>query len=158
MLPWLPNLILFSNFEGIWEDYLEALYAAFCKDFLGPKIAFRGKRICLKRHPIEQGKEATFWHLISAGKTEEERVPDMRRCERICWPRAIIDNCEDGCLKIWSEERNGSQRIHIFCESAEYLLVLADRGSVVLPWTAYPVERPHERAKLIKRWKGATGA
>jgi hypothetical protein len=34
-----------------------------------------------------------------------------------------------------------------------YLVVLADRGRFLLPWTAYHLERPHERRKLEQRWK-----
>ncbi|MNH30689.1 hypothetical protein D3C79_909980 [compost metagenome] len=45
------------------------------------------KRLGLKRHPVIQGKEATFWHMISEGNDEAERLPDLRRCERIRWPR-----------------------------------------------------------------------
>lgn len=155
---WLPQLIYLNSHGGDWDRYLEAVYAIFCADFITTNLKFDGRDLRLKRHPVEKGKEATFWHFISDGKTEADRIPDLRRCERIGWPKAIISNCKDGCLKTWCEVVRGDLRIHIFCEEAEYLLVLADRGAYVLPWTAYPVPRPHQRRKLIERWKRATGA
>jgi hypothetical protein len=159
MPSWLPTLIYLNSHGGNWDRYLDAVYGVFCLCFIGTNLTFNGKRVGLKRHPVEKGKEATFWHLISDGKIEEDRVPDMRRCERIGWPRAIIDNCGDRCLKTWSELVNGkNQRIHIFCEEAEYLFVLADRGEYVLPWTAFTVERPHQQRRLLERWKTATGS
>jgi hypothetical protein len=154
---WLPELILFETHGGDWEKYVDALHAAFTKDFCSGNFLYDGKEVRLKRHPVEQGKEATFWHIISDGKSESDREINLRRCERVSWPRAILDNCTDSCLKIWTEEVRGDTRIHIWCPSAEYLVVLADRGHYVLPWTAYPVERPHQQRKLEQRWKKATG-
>jgi hypothetical protein len=157
MLPcWLPDLILLSDFNGDWNRYFEAIYEQFRIDFVAQHFLFRGKRVSLKCMPRTEGKEATFWHFISEGCREEDRLPDMRRCERIGWPRAIMDNCDDDCLQIWNEEVNGEQRVHIWCESAEYLTVVADRNGYVLPWTAYPISRPHQKAKIIKRWRKHT--
>jgi hypothetical protein len=156
MLPaWLPDLILLNDFGGDWDRYLDAVYGRFCLDFVGQNFAFRGKRVGLKPKPRTNGKEATFWHFISEGCKEEDRTPDIRRCERIGWPRAMMDNCEDDCLLTWTEEVNAEQRVHIWCESAGYLTVVADRSGYVLPWTAYPVIRTHQKAKMIRRWERA---
>jgi hypothetical protein len=32
--------------------------------------------------------------MIQEGRTEDERTPDLRRCERIRWPRPIIERLE----------------------------------------------------------------
>ena len=155
-LAWLPKLVLLKDSDNDWNRYLESIYGIFRADFIEQKITFDGRRVGLKRHPIESGKESTFWHFISDGETEADREINLRRCERIGWPRAIIDNCNDGCLKTWSEYRGTELRIHIWCETAEYLLVLADRREYVLPWTAYPVYQRHAQKKLLTRWKNAT--
>lgn len=149
---WMPALMDFGAYGGDWSAYLDALHAAFQADFTGQNLEYRGKRVGLKRQPIEAGKEATFWHLISEGNIEADRVPDLRRCERICWPRAILDNCEDACLSTWSETGDRGDKILIWCQDAEYLFVLADRGEYVLPWTAYPVVREHQQRKLQERF------
>lgn len=153
-ISWLPPLILLNHYGGDWEAYCEAIYDHFCKDFLGsnPPV-FRGMPVRLKRHPVEQDKEATFWHFISEGAVETDRTIDFRRCERICWPRAFIDNVNDPALKVWDQEIRGEVRTHIWCEEHGYLLVIANRSGFVLPWTAYSVTRDHERRKLEKRWE-----
>ena len=154
---WLPALIGLNQFGGNWDQYLDAIYARFRTDFVGVAIQYEGKTVGLKRHPVERGREATFWHLTSEGKTEADRVPDLRRCERIGWPRAILDNCQDPCLKSWVEDVRGDSRIHILCEDAQYLFVLSDRGHYVLPWTAFHIDQPHRLRRLIKRWEAAQG-
>lgn len=150
---WFPDLIRLEDHEGNWENYLSAIYQSFCADFIDVQIEFQGKRVGLKRHPVEAGKEATFWHFISEGSVEADRTPNIRRCERIGWPRAIIDNCDDPGLLIWTEMRGKDPRIHVWCESASYLLVLSDRGEYVLPWTAFHVEYEHERRKYRARYE-----
>lgn len=87
-LEWLPALILLDDYRGDWQRYLEAVYAAFVEDFVHTRPAsFLGKRFALKRHPLRQGREATFWHFTTEGQVEDARLPDLRRCERIRWPR-----------------------------------------------------------------------
>ena len=33
--------------------------------------------------------------MISEGKVETERTPDISRCERIAWPRPMMDNFKE---------------------------------------------------------------
>lgn len=155
---WLPPLILMEDFNGNWDAYLVAVYARFQQDFLGARPNFEGKRMGLKSHPMENGKEATFWHFVSTGDVEADRIIEPRRCERIGWPLAIIQNCADPAVKMWTEARRDDSRIQLWCEEAEYLVVLADRGDFVLPWTAYPVERQHQKDKLNRRFREFGGA
>jgi hypothetical protein len=93
-IDWLPPLILLEDFGGDWDRYMNELYSCFQQDYVFRLLPFfKGVRIGLKRHPIIDNKEATFWHLISSGKVEADRIPDIRRCERICWSRAVIELC-----------------------------------------------------------------
>jgi len=150
---WLPDLVLLSDYGGDWLRYLEAVYEIFWHDFVvSPPAMFDGKRFALKRHPLEQGKEATFWHLISEGKVEQDRVPDLRRCERIRWPRAIID-ADESVVCRWKIQRGSDQRIVIALEDFSYVVVLTDRGEYVLLWTAYQVERNHRRESLKREYE-----
>lgn len=87
----LPPLLLLEDFGHNWDEYFEAIYKIFCRDFVVSKPNFEGKRFALKKHPMIKGKEATFWHIISEGRLEDNRLPDLRRCERIGWPRPIIE-------------------------------------------------------------------
>lgn len=139
---------------GDWQRYINAVYAAFQADFITDRPEFEGRRCGCKRHPMIDGKEATFWHLISEGSVESHRLPDLRRCERIRWPRAMIARSPDQ-LRVWQSERRGDPRIVIAVPDFSYVVILADRGEYVLLWTAYSVEQEHRRAKLRKECERA---
>lgn len=149
---WLPALILLSEYGGNWELYLEAIYEVFKKDFIEFKPQVFKMRIGIKRHPIEKGKEAGFWHLISEGRVEGERTPDLRRCERIRWPRPMIEAVNSGRIKHWKNTSRGDTRIVIALEDFSYIVVLSERKGYFLLWTAYCVERDHRRKKLEREY------
>ena len=151
---WLPPLVLFTDYRGDWERYLNALYSYFESDFLRTRLHFQGRKLGLKRHPLLTGKEATFWHMISEGRSEASRQPDLRRCERIRWPRAIIENSNDPAVKVWETTRQNERRICLWLEQQEYLVVLADRKGYLLPWTSYMVTDLHRKRKLQKEFEG----
>lgn len=154
-IAWLPALALFEEYGGDWNRYLDALYAFFKRDFIDSRPAYNGVTLALKRHPVIQNKEATFWHIISEGDSEADRLPDMRRCERIRWPRPVIEHSDDTAIKIWANERRGEKRICLWLEDAEYLVILAERKGYILLWTAYAVEQEHSKKKLRKEYAAA---
>ena len=82
-------------------------------------------------------------------------MPDMRRCERIRWPRPVIDHSGDEAIKIWENVRKGEKRICLWLEKEEYLVILAERRGYILLWTAYPVTQEHTKRKLRKEFKEA---
>ena len=100
-------------------------------------------------------REATFWHILTEGPVEETRSPDLRRYERISWPKRIIEFCYTSCsnIKVWENNRKGENRILLWCEDIEYLVVLADRKDYILFWTAYPVTEDHRKRKLLKEYE-----
>lgn len=150
---WLPALVLFSDYGGDWNAYVEALYTYFRQDFLNTRPSLQGTRIGVKRRPIEKGKEATFWHLISEGKTEADRLPDMRRCERIRWPRPMIEGAPSRrSLRLWRQQRPGGLRIAIALEDFSYVVILAQRRNYLLLWTAFCVEEERRKTRLKKEY------
>jgi hypothetical protein len=150
---WLPPLVLFNDYGGNWDAYLDAIYAWFKQDFIDSKPVFQGRRLGLKRHPMTHGKEATFWHMIQEGEVENDRTPDFRRCERIRWPRPIIVHNGDSAIKIWRNQRGNEVRVCLWFAQENYLVILADRGDYILPWTAYLVEQPHRQRKLQREYE-----
>ncbi len=152
----LPELIELNDVGGDFQKYLEEVYEIFKNDFVNDKPVFRGQRLRLKRHPLIDGREYTFYHMTHSGDIESERNPDLRRMERIGWPRPIIDSSDHPTLKVWRNIRRGQggtkNRILLFHEEENYLVVLDDRGKYILPWTAYLVERNHKKRKLLKEW------
>jgi hypothetical protein len=150
---WLPALILVQDYGGRWDKYVEVLYEFFEEDFVRNRPTFEGKLLGLKRQPHIEGKDATFWHLISEGKSEENRNPDLRRCERIRWPKAIIANSNEDCVKVWRNTRKRETRVCLWLENQEYIVILAKRRGYYLLWTAYPVTREHRKRKLRKEYE-----
>jgi len=150
---WLPPLELLAEHNGNWNAYLDAIYEWFRQDFIDSKPVFQGRRLGLKRHPVTHGKEATFWHMIQEGSVEDDRTPDLRRCERIRWPRPIIENDGDPAIKIWRNQRRNEERVCLWFVPENYLVILADRGHYILPWTAYLVEQPHRQRKLQREYE-----
>ena len=136
---------------------MEAVYQIFKKDFVDSKPIYQSRRLQLKRHPLIDGKEYTFYHMTHKGKIESDRIPDFRRMERISWPKPLIDNSTHPYLKVWKNIRRGKggkkERILIFHEEENYLVILENRKKYILPWTAYLVEYENKKQKLLKEYE-----
>jgi hypothetical protein len=150
---WLPPLVELENFRGDWNAYLDALYSVFTNDFIAYRPRFDGLPVQRRRYPLVRNKEATFWHIIAEGPIEEERTPDLRRCERIRWPKPVIEQARRQGQKIWKNKRGTQTCICIWIEDTDYLVVLADRDDYVLLLTAYCVTQAHTKRKLEKEYR-----
>lgn len=156
---WLPDLVEFD-----WNRYEESLnraYAVFTRDFgtQSERPNFRGKRMGLKRHPEFEGKSATFWHFVTEGPDEPDRVPDRERVERIAWPKAMLIEAAaaSGRVVMWANERRRSghaksTRWVVALDTFGYVIVVDEREEYVLPWTAYVVDGDHRQEKLRKEY------
>ena len=149
----LPGLVLLADFDGNFPTYIEAVYQIFKTDFVSSKPVFRGQRIGLKKYPLVDGKEYTFYHFTHSGTDEQHRVPDLRRMERIRFPRPMIEGSKHPYLKVWKNKRGTKNRFLIYHEAENYVVVLDDRGKYVLPWTAYIVDYPNQKRKLLKEYE-----
>jgi len=161
----LPELIEIEDYNGNWQSYIDAVYAIFNEDFVRTKPSFRGTRLQLKRHPLVDNREYTFYHMTHSGMDEDQRTPDLRRCERIPWAKPTIEKCDEWELKVWEQRRKGEKRICIWLEledEPDYIVILTERKGYLLPWTAFVLEYDHQRRKKQKeydRWlKKAGGA
>lgn len=150
----LPELIRLEDFAGNFASYLEAVYYVFRNDFVLNKPYFRGVRLGLKKYPLVQDKEYTFYHMTHTGLDEANRIPDISRMERISFPNPMINNSEHPYLKVWRNTRGGNkERILIFHEAESYLVILDDRGDYILPWTAYLVEHNSRKRRLLQEYE-----
>lgn len=148
----LPELIELSQFGGNFARYLEAVYEIFTNEFVHNRPSFRGIKLGLKKYPVTDGKEATFWHMTSEGEDEQNRLPDLRRLERIKWPSFIINNSEHPYLRVWENTRGTKTNILILHEAENYLVILRRGNGYLLPWTAYFIEYESRKKKLIKEY------
>lgn len=153
---WLPGLVEFGAAGNDWARYCDLLYGEFHRDFIGSRPEFQGKRVGVSRARTVKGKEAAFWHCISEGDSEDDRLPDMRRCECIRWPRQLIEAVGSERVCWWRERQGGSRRAYVALPDFSYLVVLQELSSHCVLVTAYPVEREHSRTKLRDRRGRAT--
>jgi len=152
---WLPDALRYSDFGGDWERFLDAIYQIFERDFKQSSPSYEGRTV-VHDTKIEDGKEAGFWHIIQkADVAVGERLPDLRRCERIPWPRPMIEHSTDTSLSVWKNERKKPDRprqtrVLIWLENLDYIVVLAERPREMILVTAYCTDIKSQRKKLEK--------
>ncbi len=158
---WIPALELFEDYGNDWPSYEAVLYGIFKGDFIDSHPVFNNKRVSVKHYPKEFDKEEAFFHTtckdyVGGG----DRVPDFRRCERIRWIRAFIENyncdpskCED-CegIKVWREPYKGKTRIHLLLEEERYMVVLEERKDYYLLITSFYLDYENALKKQRKHY------
>jgi hypothetical protein len=158
---WLPDLILFENYKGKWDAYVAAVYQHFHKDFVTSKPSFQNVPVFVRYRPPYQEKGATFWHLVSEGPEESERTPDLRRCERICWPKAMIERAKAADVKIWETTRpwkgQAQRRINFALNNFSYIVVIAETSRGFDLVTAYCVTKQSRRDTLRQEYTKYSG-
>jgi hypothetical protein len=148
----LPEIIKLEDCQGDPKKHIEAVYVLFKKDFIDSKPQYKNVKVSIIKKPIFDGKEWSFWHLTSQGKEEDKRIPDLRKCERIGWIKPVIESSENGEIKFWKNKRKSDNRICLCYGDWEYLVVLIDKNSYVILFTAYPIQWRHTREKLEKEY------
>jgi hypothetical protein len=158
---WLPALIEFDRDWNRLDEYVDRVYQVFVRDFVARRPPdLYGVRVSLRRVPEYQGKSYCFWHLVTEGPTEEKRYPVIERCERIAWPRAILEHASTAKdLPVWRNRRGVDERVLVALPDFSYVVVLQERsaregGRFLLLLTAYPVEERHRREKLQREHDG----
>lgn len=158
---WLPNLEYYDYYDS-WDEYQDTLYSIFKSDFIDSHPHFEGKQVNIRRHPIEYGKEEAFFHVTCQDYLKDgERVPDFRRCERIRWVRAFIENykCDstlcDECdgVKVWKMPYKSNYRVHMLLEEERYMVVVEPRENYCLLITAFYLEHDHTLRKKVKEYE-----
>jgi len=154
---WLPELIAFDEDADEIESLVSRAYCQFEECYLNRELMFAGWRVVHKRLPFREGRNATFYHLVTWGSEDhEDRSISSERCRRITWPRAIIEHYQDESIWVWEKEIKGTIRIHMYLVAERYVVVLEPRVSgdrtVMYLWTAYIVDSEHYHRKLEKSY------
>ena len=152
---WLPPL---EHFSGDWGNYCDYIYDIFHSHFIASKPIYCGREVKTRYYPMSDGKTETFWHLTSTGENNDDRIPDIRRCERIRWPKSFIENPDK--VKVWRNKRKKNTNICLWLDdcSESYLVVLGERKDYYLLLTAYCVEEEHRKKKLRKEYEAYTAS
>ena len=151
----LPDLCVF---QGNWHHYVEELYQVYLDEIAHGDLIFKGLPVRTQFRPYTDGKGYGFWHIISNGPVEEDRLPDMRRCERIRWIQWIIQNVggTDQRITWWENKRGRSKHVVLWIEEEDFAVILAKRSRYFLLRTAYMVKSNRRRIFIKEReefWK-----
>lgn len=160
----LPDTIPCENIME-WNTYLNMLYDdVFKPDFLDSFPTFRGWRVLIRKEPRDGAWEHGFTHMTHEDirhslEDPNDRVPDLRRSERLNWVRVIIehDRCltEYQCERIWYWEEmfRGRVRIHLLFAEERFLVVLERAKSVYFIITSLYLEKDWEMEKRRKKYE-----
>lgn len=152
----LPKLETYEEHGSDWNKYVEAIYDIFKKDFIysSPKWQPDDVFVRINSSPMDQGKEFTFWHITSEGDVEKDRTPNFRRCERIRFPRYLIEHFKKGPVLAWEKEvqkkgKGREKRIHISTDDFSYLVVLSPiKNNKRTMITAYYIDSESNKKRL----------
>lgn len=148
-----PDLIYFNDYAGDFKSYFKAVYAVFENDFIKSQPKYEGLKVSAQKHPEVDGIHRTFYHITHEGEDEQDREPDIRRMERIRFPKFVITNCSHSQLLVWEKNIGRDERIHILNEEERYLVVLTKRKEYLLFWTAFYIEDNHTIKRKIKEYE-----
>lgn len=161
---WLPSLELFEDHANDWTRYQAVLYAIFYADFIDTKPSYDGLPVYIRKHPIEHGKEEAFFHVTCQDYDGDgERVPDLRRCERIRWVRSFIENynCDSALcpkcegVKLWEMPYGSHKRVHILLEEEKYMVVIEPREQYCLLITAFYFNQERRLRKTLEKYRAS---
>ena len=140
MPDWLPEM---ASVNPWTEATFEMLYEIFCKDIRDADLKYFGHNVWIFRE-MEGGKEAIFWHLTSRKerpkkvprrkkkflkdgqeKSEPERLPDLRRCERIPWIKPMIESSAEPEVTAWDyEEGDRTIKTYIWIRNRNFVVIM----------------------------------
>lgn len=146
---------------GDWRTYENQLIDYFYKHLYNMKLYYNGCPISLKKKPEYKNNPGSFYHLTCKGihhnSTEEDREPDLRRCERLHWIKPIIEaehrECGLECVRIYEKRHNGDNTINLLFEEGRFLVVLGKRNGYLLLKTAYFIEYDNRLRREIKAYE-----
>jgi len=144
---------------GSYAEYEDNLFNLFIETYVENPLSFQELTIKLKRYPPGYDVRSCFYHIICEnyfGGNEDDRKPNLRRCERILHPEHIIEMSDaDKCTEViyWENTRKGKDNIVFYCTNIRYLVVLGKRNNYLLLVTAYPITEDHRHKKLLSEYE-----
>ena len=131
------------------SDTYAMLYSIFQTDFVHSKPRYCGYDVWhfRKSDDWEDGKEKLFWHLTSREQKtkpvprrmrkfahefpqEAERLPDLRRSERLPWVRSLIENPSQIEVLAWDyKEGDGSIKTYIWLKDYDFVVIMKKYGN-----------------------------
>jgi hypothetical protein len=148
-----PDIIELNEFGGDFHNYFNAVYAIFANDFIKTQPLYVGHKVAVRKYPEVDGLHRTFYHITHEGEDEENRTPDLKRMERIRFPKFLIENEQHEEILIWKNKRGKDERIVLFNQTENYIIILTDRKQFYMFITAYFIDTEHRKRKLLKEYE-----
>jgi hypothetical protein len=121
----------------------EMLYKIFCRDIRDHIPQYMGHNVWIYRD-MEDGKEILFWHLTTRTSkqkmiprrklkfypdnqvcSEPERLPDLRRCERLPWVKPLIERSSEPEVLSWDyEECDLTIKTYIWVKDYDFVVIM----------------------------------
>jgi len=140
MPDWLPEIATVNPWT---EDTYEMLYEIFCRDIRDHNLRYIGNDVWIFRE-MEDGKEKIFWHLTTRdvkrkkiprrkrkfyleGQTdiETERLPDLRRCERLPWVKPLVEHPSEPEVLAWDYvEGDRTIKTYIWIKDYDFVVIM----------------------------------
>jgi len=138
---WLPDMAAVDPWQhGGQGDTYAMLYGIFQRDLVQSQLRYDGHEVW--HFPeMEDGKVKLFWHLTSrdqvikhvprhkqkyaAAIQQPERLPDLRRSERLPWVRPIIENTTDPEVAAWDYlEGDGNTKTYVWLKDYDFVVIM----------------------------------
>ncbi|NMC49897.1 MAG: hypothetical protein GYA47_10830 [Desulfovibrio sp.] len=149
---WLPEMAKVNP----WTDRtLEYLYAIFLEDIKHFPLQYAGYDVWFFSD-MEDGKEVLFWHLTSReDKETKERIPDMRRSERLPWVNPCIENYSDSDLLCWDyEEGNRTIKTYVWLKDKDFVVIMKKyKNNSRRLVTSFFIDYESKRKNLAMKYK-----
>jgi len=147
---WLPEVLSLSPWK---ESTYNILYNLFQVDLIRSRPVYRGNKILVPRE-IEDGKERIFWHLTARKDLKSgERLPDLRRSERLLWIKPILENSGQPEVLDWDNNEGKKVKTYVWLKEYDFIVILKklknDRRLLI---TAYYIEYENTRQKFLKKF------
>lgn len=170
MPSWLPSLFPVDQWT---QDTYENLYELFCRDIRDSRLRYRQFGVWIFPD-IEDGKERIFWHLTSRmqktatiprrkqkyfeeGKKFEikQRLPDLRRCERLPWVKPIIEHSQDSMILSWDYcEGDGTIKTYVWLKEHDFVVIMKKyKNNSRRLITSFCVDKEYKRIDFERKYK-----
>ncbi|MDE2433068.1 MAG: hypothetical protein KGN37_09485 [Burkholderiales bacterium] len=129
-----PPLMPLSDFGGDWARYEDAIYAVYLETVAHARLTLFEQPVKVRFNPTTKKKGYGFWHLISEApaqdnRNEDDRTPDLARCERVRWVAWCIEHAEADGFSWWENQRGRETHVVIWAEAHDFAVVLAKRDT-----------------------------
>ena len=140
MPDWLPEM---ARVDPWTEATYAMLYMIFCRDIRDAELRYQGREVWFFKE-MDGGKEALFWHLttrknkvepiprrkknvfsVDQVTAEQERLPDLRRCERLPWVKPLIEHGNDPDVLAWDyEEGDRTIKTYVWIQAYDFVVIM----------------------------------